>query len=294
MAVYYPHKQTALIALICISAVSSTLTYVYTQKPPVKPDSNTTAASPDISSSQNTLATNDDWKKQFFGGSLGTPGTVLSKKTASSSPEDLTLTDELSRTLFSRFIQLKQNNLDSNQTLMAGAVDETLSSTVEKARKPKQYSLSDIKTTNELTDSAYHQYGNSVSSVLSANMPRGNAPTIVSKAFDGNNMALLSGITPLISGYQTTIKGLLALRVPQPLAQFHLDLINSISSFMFVSQGLQNIQKDPMQSIVSLGGFETAQDSMKNSLLTLKNYFLASKVTFAPTEPGSLFATVTP
>ena len=53
-------------------------------------------------------------------------------------------------------------------------------------------------------------------------------------------MSILSdAIDPIISDYKTVIAKLLLVPVPQPMAQYHMDLINGISSLLSVSESLR-------------------------------------------------------
>ena len=209
------------------------------------------------------------------------------------SDKPLTLTNQIGRELFTRFIDLKQNNLDSDPQLVQDVIDQTINNTTSGAAQAKQYSLTNISTLNQPTNTNYHDYGNNVATILLSDMPKIDAPTIASNAFDANDLSLLSEIDPLISAYQKVINNLLIIKTPQSIAQYHIDMINSISNLLFVSQELRNIEGDPAQSIVALEDYTTAQDSLKASLLGIKNT-LQNKTSFTSIEPGTLFNTITP
>jgi len=294
MAKYYPHRQTVIIAIACAVAIAGTVAYVHWQTPPIRANQPDIAATvPRSSHLDDTVASSsNDWQKQFFGTATGT-STVLGGKTAQvASDTPLTLTDQLSRELFSRFIDLKQNDLDGNPQLVQDSVDQTIDDTTTASAQPKTYDMTDLAVSNQSDVGSLRAYGNAVAVILLSYMPRSDAAAIASDAFDKDDLDLLSNIDPIITAYRTTIVKLLAMPVPQALAQYHLDLVNSVSSMLFVSQGLRNIQGDPTQSIIALGTYSTAQDAFHGALLNMKNYFAITNISFSTNEPGTSFSTI--
>jgi len=297
MAVNYPQKKTIYIAVICTVAVLGSIVYTYTNSYAQNGSKNNVIATPeqDNDSQQNIISsTSTDWKKQFLGQSTSTSA-ITDKSILNNSTNDTpkTLTDKMSKELFSRFIELKQNGLDNNQQLIQDAINQTLDNTLASAAQPKQYTLKDINISDKISSADYHDYGNSVSLVLANDMPKDNAPTIAENAFEASDMNLLSGIDPVISDYQTVLKNLLSTKVPRPIAQYHTNLINSISFMLFISQNLRNLQADPMQSMVAIKIYSTANTVMQTSLINIHNYFDTNKIIFSANEPGQLFSTLT-
>jgi hypothetical protein len=295
MAISYPSKQTVFIAFVCIIAISITVYFSKTESRQNFQD--ITATTTEIISSQSdTISSSTDWKKQFFDTSTNTSLIKTNSSSTTATDTSLTVTDKLSRELFARFIQLKQNNLDGNQQLMQDAVDQTISNSVNSASLAKQYSITDLKNiiSNNVQSSRYKNYGNTVANILVTYTPKDNAPTIAENAFEAGDMSQLIQIDPLINSYKIMIQKLLAVSVPKNISNFHIDLVNSISSILFVSEQLRNVQGDPMQSVVSLSEYTSAQDMMRTALLNIKNYFNNSGITFSATEPGNLFSTITP
>ena len=291
MTKIYPHKQTIIVALICVLSVGAIATYVFYQ-PLGNSSQNVTIEKPTDDTSA-TIGTSTDWRKQFFTQSssskliLGTNGL-----STSTSNEPLTLTDQMSRELFARFIDLKQNNLDTNDQLVQDAINRTLDNATQNAAQPKKYSPTDLLISNQNTLDEYKKYGNAVALSLSTYMPADNAPVVAANAFDKNDLSLLAQIDPMISAYKNCINSLLKIPVPQVLAVNHLNLINSVSYMVFISQGLRNTEADPMQSMVSIGIFTATQNAMRTALLDMKNYFISNSVSFLINEPGQLFSNI--
>ena len=292
MAKYYLHKQTIIIAIVCFVAVGSVSAYVYTQ--PTSASSGEVAIDNPASAADQVISTSTDWKKQFLS-SESISGTELKSKTPSNEATDTppTLTSQMSRDLFTKFIQLKQTGLDTNDQLVQDAIDQTLSSSFDSADQAKTYVLSDIIINNLTTPDAYRAYGNSIGSVLKNDMPEGDAPTIASDAYTKNDMTLLEKIDPLISAYQNSLKKILSTSVPSALVRNHLDLINGLSSLIFTSQKIRNIQADPMQSMVALSTYTNTENGIFASISSMKDSFKSMNVLFTNNEPGSFLYSIT-
>ena len=192
MAKSYLHKQTIVIAIICFLAVGATAGYVYTQSP--------TPASTDITvqdAKTNTVsdvATNNvDWKKQFLditGGSNAITGKASLTQPASDTP--LTLTDQVSRDLFARYIQLKQNNLDTNPQLVQDSIDQTIASAQVGAAQPKIYGIKDITISTNSSAQSIRAYGNAVATIFLTYTPKQSPTDIATNAFYKNKINFIS------------------------------------------------------------------------------------------------------
>jgi len=291
MAKYYLHKQTIIIAIVCFVAVGSVSAYVYTQ--PTSKSSKEIETESTVSDADQVISTSTDWKKQFL--SSGATSTELKGKTVSGEDLELsnTLTGQMSRDLFTKFVQLKQTGLDTNDQLVQNAIDQTLARTFDSATQPNTYLLSDIKISNLATSDAYRAYGNNVASILANDMPKGDAPTIANDAFTSGDMSSLEKIDSLIYAYQISLKKLLSTSVPSALLQNHLDLVNGLSSMISIAQKLRNIQADPMQAMVSLGSYLTTENIVFASISSMKSLFNSMKIIFNNNEPGVFLYSIT-
>ena len=296
MSIHYPNRQTLIIAIVCAIAVLGTIMYVYTETPPQLPEQSSSNAlstnPPDISTFIATSS--DDWKKQFFGQSTNNIVSLKNKPTNTSSEATSTLTDKLSQELFARFIQLKQQNLDGNSQLVQDVVNETVDNALQNSGQPQIYTTALIPTIDRPTQNDYMTYGNSVGAILYTYTPKTRATQVAKMAFDQNDMSVFSQIDPITASYQKMIQALLAVRTPSDMAASHIDLVNSVSTLLFISQSIRNTQGDATQAIIAIGSFNPALDTFKSALLRLQNGFYINSITFNNTDPGHLFATITP
>ena len=289
----YPHTQTIAISIACLIAVGGTAFYVFDQ-----PDTNKTSQSLYIqtntatSSFVSTSAT--DWQKDFYATTGSSSINTVKKLTSAQDSQPLTLTDKLSRDFFARYIQLQQNNLGDNQQLVADSINQTIDTTVQAASQAPVYTLKDIAISANSNTDALHTYGNTVGTIFNLYAPTTSPADVATQAFDKGDMTILEKIDPIIAGCDKVISLLKTVPVPQPLAQYHLDIINAVSSMKYVSQGLRNIQGDPMQSIIALSQYAKTQDALLPPFTSIETYFKKNNVVFGAKESGILFSVISP
>lgn len=215
------------------------------------------------------IADNSDWKKQFLDST--TPGRVVVAENKSKPVETpLTLTDKIGRDFFMQYIQLKQAGLDGDTTAV-GNVANNISGSLGDSLKPAVYSISDVKIITD-SNAAAKGYAQSLSLILK-NIPTTDAAEIANSAFDKGDMTLLKGIDPIITSYQSMRTALLALPAPRSVAQYHLDLINSVSKVLFNIQALRKLEIDPAQGLAALSVYVTAFQGVSNALNNIQSYF---------------------
>ena len=293
MHLSYPHTQTIIITIVCIIVVAGTGFYVFKQP--------TTSSQELYASTKNTSVlslaqSTGDWKKDFYVTSSSTTQSTatVNKLSVTQDNQPLTLTDKLSRDFFARYIQLQQNNLGDNQQLVADSINQTIDTTVQAASQAPVYTLKDIAISANSNTDALHTYGNTVGTIFNLYAPTTSPADVATQAFDKGDMTILEKIDPIIAGCDKVISLLKTVPVPQPLAQYHLDIINAVSSMKYVSQGLRNIQGDPMQSIIALSQYAKTQDALLPPFTSIETYFKKNNVVFGTKESGILFSVISP
>ena len=290
MASFHPHRQTVIITLVCALAVAGTATYAQWAKPA---DEIPQAVVHAPQNTLNDIPSSDSWKQQFF--LLATTTLTKTKPAAKSTAADaepLTLTDQIGRNFFANYLELKQGNLTTDDKAVQSAMSYTLDKTVGSAPQPTLYTAQQIHITTLEDAASLRTFGNSVGAIFNTFGPRADAAQIATKAFEQNDMTLLKNIDPIILAYQQTIKSLLQIPVPASLADQDLTLINGLSSMLYVSQGLRIADKDPMQSLVALGTYATAQSIFQSALQNMKSYFSSRNIFFSADEPGIMFLSI--
>ncbi|MBP6858558.1 MAG: hypothetical protein KBC33_01865 [Candidatus Pacebacteria bacterium] len=290
MASYYPHKQTALIAILCVLAVGGVFIYAKSGQPTEKASSGSIPASSiDVVSTQKTnetSASTTDWRLSF----LEKPAAPTRTAVPSTSLEDLTLTDQFGRDFFARYIQLKQSNLIENQPFVTDTLNQSIYNAARAAEQPKAFTVADISIIAEATATNVKEYGNAVGFTFSTYGVDADPAVIANDALEKGDMKLLMQIDPVVSSYETIATQLKGTPVPQPLAPYHVDLLNAVSGMAKISRDIRGVEHDPMQTMVSVSAYTAIQSNLLTSLKSIKSYFALAGIAFASTEPGSLFS----
>jgi len=289
MSKSYPNRQTLVIGLICLVVVATTLVYIrpefLSQKSSwknleVKPTSTVDT------NQQFAEIAESDWKKAFaIATTTNNPDTNIDDKS-------LTLTDRLGRDFFTKYVELRQSNLSTDNQSVTSAMSQTINSTVNSAPKPKTYTMANMVVTDVYNDSTLRSYGNNIGNIFVKSGPRADPTTVAEEAMEKEDPTILEDLKPIINSYDKMTKMILATSVPRPLANYHLELINALSSMYFVSTGLQNLSTDPMQGIMALDRYVPARETISRALLNINNYFNKKEIYFSNLEPGFIFATV--
>lgn len=293
MAKVYPHRQTVIIAIICALAVAGVTWYtgfgvekkggaVESLAPTLDADSVTNIA----------IATSSDWKSQFFGTSTKqanlTSGISVPKKYT----EPTTLTGEFGKTFFAKYMLLKQSDLQDDEKAVQQVVDQSISDLSVTAPQPKSYVESDISISQSGGPEVLRTYTDAVATAYHDYMPTVSAAEIAEKALADNDPKALSKIVPIVSGYKSLISALRKIPAPKSAATYHLDLINGASAMLFVTEGMQKVFSDPAASLLALNIYASAQEAMRESLVSFKSAMSRQGLPIATGAASGFFSSI--
>jgi hypothetical protein len=197
------------------------------------------------------IITNSDWRKDFLTGSVTTNKADQNSSKSTNVEKPLTLTDKLGREFFTKYVELKQQNLADDQKNIASAMEQTLANALSDIPQIKKYTLKQLIISNKNDKESIKSYANSIGLVFIELWPTTDPAQIANEALESGDMKLLKNIEPLITSYDKIVKRLLITPVPKILASDHLDILNSASSLLNISQGLRSVETDPTKWIWS-------------------------------------------
>ena len=290
MPLFYPHKQTAIIFLVCILGVLATFWYVGVGKTWRGTDPMSNKQDVKITQPNEDFAATTDWQKQFIVHSTTTlpqNNTLAVNDQGTDEPE--TVTGQFGKKFFEQFMILKQNDLVDDQTAVKAVVDQNIDDVISSAPEARVYDIRSVVLSPTVGIPAEKTYANSVGEILTLYIPQKDAAAIATQALEKNDPSRISEIMAVANSYSTVLKKLLEVPAPKNLADEHLALINSISAMIFVSEGMGKVFSDPLQSMVSLAVYEESLVSLQNALLDLKFAFNEDQVVFSGTESGNVF-----
>lgn len=187
---------------------------------------------------------------------------------------------------------MKQTGLIENPQFVQSSLEQSVYLAEQETETGGQYNLSDISVSSSIELSTIKMYGNSVAMTFALYAPAEDAATVANSALESGNYALLAKLDPIIASYDQIVSELKKIITPQPLAGYHLQLINSVAEMASISRALRAVEQDPIRAIVSIKNYAAAQQSIVSVLRSMKAYFVATSIVFLPSEPGSMFSNI--
>ena len=277
MAIRYPRAQTVMIFIVCVFLIGLTMFYMRNQSNPsqVQNDQGFTVT-PSTQPNQVQISTNTDWRKQFIEPSKSNTFKVSAKNASSSAQtEQLTATDKLARNFFTKYMDLRQAGLSTNQNAVNSAVNDLIDTSVANTELPKPFTKANIHTVSLSDNSTLTNYGQAISGIEWAYIPSkdNNEAVIAEKALEQNDMSLLKQIDPVIVNYQKALSIMSSMSVPEPLASYHIDLMNGINLELFNAKALRHIDTDPVSGVSAINLEVTALTNMNDAVTSMTQYF---------------------
>jgi hypothetical protein len=249
MALLYPHKQTVLIALICLGIVGAAAYSAYGSQLNHPADAPAVAIADNSQpSSQEALPTDTDWQKQFTGTITTSPSNAAKGKAAQQSDFATTTTDQMGREFFAQFIALKQVNLLSNPDIVNQTTENVVVRNFDSIQ-PVTYALTDIPVIDSTDPVALSTYASGVASIIGSYAASKGEGAIVQEYLTTSDASTLSQLDPVVASYKHMLSSLRALRTPQIAANDELDLVNALSTLEFASQALRAIDSDNIRGL---------------------------------------------
>lgn len=191
--------------------------------------------------------------------------------------EKLTLTDSFARGFFTQYMNAQQ----SGAKITPENVDQFASNYLKNTKLPtisaKQYSEADLSLANSDQVNIL-TYKNAINAIFTKYWPKekNNELIIMQKAFTNNDTKALSSLTPIISAYQNTLRNILGLSVPKLAVSTHLNLVNSLSTYIETLKMIQQAYTDPLTGLIGLNSYSTSQLNTSVSIVSLQMYLINS------------------
>ncbi|MDP3962456.1 MAG: hypothetical protein Q8Q03_01140 [bacterium] len=210
--------------------------------------------------------------------------------TSSSTPSaNLTPTDRLARDFFARYMELNQMGLSGDAQSQQEMVGQVLKNGIVLSQ-PEIYDLKDIRTSSDNSAEYIKKYGNDVGAIFNSNQIRGRDEAVISKeSAEKEDPEILREIDPIISAYKRIIDGLLKIPAPPAMASMHLNLINSVSKFLFTAEAFRQSNADAMKGLQAASSYLDNGKSLIDSLQTIKKYLASKNISYSQNEPGYMF-----
>ncbi|MFA6404638.1 MAG: hypothetical protein WCW03_01400 [Candidatus Paceibacterota bacterium] len=281
MHAFYPRKQTVVIFILCIVVVVLVTWYA---KPDWKIGEINYKGQNAIESGKYDPVIADDntsWKDQFISSSTGTINFKSASSDSTAKNEPLTLTDQLGRDFFAKFMLMQQGGIVNDPTKIQEVTNQLISDSITNAPYPETISINKIKVNNNIiTSQMLKNYGDMVIKILNNNMPKQNEAEIADRALSEDDMEILKEIDTNISGYQSALSAMLNTPVPKPLSEYHLGLVNGVNIQLFNSKALRRLDTDPVLALNAINYEILGLQKINDSLASIKQYFITAGIPF--------------
>jgi hypothetical protein len=212
---------------------------------------------------------------------------------ATSTP--LTVTDKLSRDLFTKYMSLKQSGQEITPEIEQQLVATVLTQETFKTNPEIKYTVESFRIVKDSPESI-RAYGNAIGAIIknyaiTQRDSKGrflHEVLILEQAIDTDNPAELDRITTIITSYQNMLDALLKLNVPQSATNIQLNLANGFNWSIEADKDLQLMYKDSVVALAALSVYQKGSITTAQGFKDLKKYLQESGVVFSENEPGYL------
>jgi hypothetical protein len=183
--------------------------------------------------------------------------------------EPTTVTGKFAVQFFEDYMLSKTNGEfgDTKEELIAKATERL-----------KQQAIDEIFTEKDITifpdsdSKTLHDYGNRIANVILAHPNSGDSESIILQDYVRyQKPERLLELDPIALAYTTIVKDLLATPVPKTYIKEHLDLVNAVNAVKEDVRAMQQIEEDPMFTLIRLKRYEDDGRGLSNALSNLFN-----------------------
>jgi len=215
-------------------------------------------------------------------------GHTASGTPSTSTTTTFTATDRFSQELFIRYIEAKKSGQPITQEFSDKLAEEIISK--DYGTPTAVFDASSLLLITNPTLLQIHDYGNSFAAAISIPVPKGARSELeILDSVQTSGMTEIDArdLQILYDRYSTIHTKLASIRVPAEIRNTHTAFIRTIDTIRDSVSGIQNLDTDPIGSLKKIALYEDALNELSVASVSLKQYFVAKRITFASTEAGS-------
>lgn len=203
--------------------------------------------------------------------------------------EKLTSTDLLGRDFFAKYMELRQMGDVNDKASQEELVGKVLQSGIMLA-SPKEYSIIDITTINDDSAESIKKYANDAGYIFKIySISSRNEAVITKEAIEKESPATLKELDPIIKSYNNILNGLLKVKVPQSMSKMHVDLVNSVSSLVFIVEKFRVSDVDPLAGVQAVARYTSTIQLFADAMNNIKSKLLSLNIKYNANEGGTFF-----
>lgn len=218
--------------------------------------------------------------------------TLDSASTTPSAAKPLTVSNQFSRDLFTRYVTIKQTgngdpaDFENYSDLVISYIEQEAA-----ALALKTYGAGSFKVIENETPADIHRYGNEFGALFVADeIPdMENELAVLNRATETDNPLELKKLDANIAAYEEIRAGLLKISVPSRFLPDHLTLTNAVETILLGIESMKLTFADPIKAAAGLKNYPDAAGSIFSLLQSIGGGLEESGATFAQTEMGFRF-----
>ena len=212
----------------------------------------------------------------------------LQPKNTGPSQSTLSETDQFARSVFSKYMTLKQGGVPMDSNNQAGLVQNILQNQNIDVNA-NIYSKKDFQLSTD-SELSIKQYSNEMAHILMTYSIGSKDPAMIAQdSMQHSNPDEIKGLDPLIKSYSDILAYSLKVKVPPSATNVQIALLNSLSDMISTIKGMRMVYTDPLLALKGFGHYSNALPLFAQTLEDLKNFVVQQKIQFLPSDAGYVF-----
>lgn len=271
-----PSNKTTVIFIICFGIVVSVYLLARNSKsiPLLSTNNTTVSANPYINVNRNT---NSDWQNILTAVEPGLSTTTALKSGDPNAFDETTLTAQLSRDMFSRYLLIanKAGGVTSDDATQIA--NDVLSNPEYTTTQRNSYSEINLHITQKSDKETFRKYSQILNQNLNARIrqiqTKDDPLTIFSTALNTESQIKLNELNQYIASNKGIISDLLAMEVPKEISVLHLNLLNAFGNSLSDLESMGQALSDPSRGLLAVNQYAQDWEDFQVALGNLNNYY---------------------
>ena len=277
-----PSRKTIVVLILCIAAITST--WLLLRMPVSVSDSNQNTSAISASSYENSSTTeeasNADWQKILVNVNPADQSSTATNDTPienSSTFDETTLTAQMSRDIFSRYLSIANQGQDIPPQAALQIVNTTLATPQYADITGAVYVKTNLNivagTDKDTVKKYYLTFNLSIANRIKEIKTPDDPMAIVDKATQTNDQNEITNLDSIIEANKGVVSDLLKMEVPSDATTLHLAVLNSSSNILSDLESMRQVFSDPVKSLSGIKQYSGDINTFVDALGKIQVYF---------------------
>ena len=270
------HNKIYTVLVLCIGIIVSV--YLLQKNTGVKALTNTNTTSVEVGQISNNNTTNDDWKKILVNVD---PKNVNSTSVLTSDNsnvfDELTLTAQLARDLFSRYLLIAKKDGGVTPDDADQIAGEVLSSPEYTKPTGVLYNETNLHINKSGDPAVLKKYGDALNEILKSRIAaiksKEGPVTILDTALTTEDENKIKELDSIVTASRGVVSDLIQMEVPLDFVPMHIQLLNSSSNILSNLEGMRQTFADPVKSFVAANQYPKNMSDFLTALSNINTYY---------------------